>query len=197
MDMLSKYVSIAKIAYLKGKPIAQLLYYPEVVDPTGPRRGNVLVVHCIYNSFPWARRKRAAKKLMESLISEVKREAKYDFLITYVFETGEYYPQRLLFEKIGFKRIPRGGEGILLPLKGELTLEGTSASLWREPGEYCVRSEDKGKALIFYTPVCQFSYIFAYKAAQIIRELSLEIPIHLVNSWKQPEMYISRGETGL
>jgi hypothetical protein len=33
-DMLSKHDSIARIAYIEGKPVAQIMFYPERADPS-------------------------------------------------------------------------------------------------------------------------------------------------------------------
>jgi hypothetical protein len=48
--MLSKHGPIAKIAYIEGKPVVQIMFYPERADPSvSGARDYSTYLHCIYN----------------------------------------------------------------------------------------------------------------------------------------------------
>jgi len=194
IEMIEKYGSVAKIGYFKHKPVAQLLYYPAIADPRYKNKGkNVLFINCVYNPFREAQRKGVARALFNSLLEEVKD--KYNLIVTHAFVTGEYFSQKEFFLKMGFKPVPKGSPGDLyFPLKGEVPSIQV-LSVWKESkGRYEPRSSDRGRAMIFYSPVCEFSYIFASYAARIVRELCSDIPVTLLNYWKESEEFLSRGE---
>lgn len=73
LEMLKRYGPCTKIAYIDGRPVAQILFYPEEAIPsfTHQRRGIVLI-HCAYNPFPEAQGKGAGTALIESLIYDCK-----------------------------------------------------------------------------------------------------------------------------
>jgi len=58
--------------------------------------------------------------------------------------------------------------------------------------EYEPLPEDRGRAVILHSPVCQFSYPFAKKMEEQIREVAPNIPIDLINEWEKPEEAIKR-----
>jgi len=195
--MLGEYGSIAKVGYLGDRPVAQLLYYPEAADPTGYGRRDVLVVHCIYNPYPEAQGRGIARRMVEELLREAKAWRWCRFIVTHAFETGEHYSQRLFFEKMGFRRVPGGSpEDLYLPLRGGV-LEGGVASAWREGAVHEVFEDDRGRVIAFYTPVCQYGYAIAHRAAQLVREVDPHIPVELVNSWEMPGEYLARGRNWL
>lgn len=59
-------------------------------------------------------------------------------------------------------------------------------------GEYEPLPEDKGRAVIFYGPICQFSYQFAKRAEETIREVAPNIKIEMINEWEKPREAIKR-----
>jgi hypothetical protein len=59
-------------------------------------------------------------------------------------------------------------------------------------GEYVPLPEDNDKALIFYSLICQFSYQFANRVEEIIREVAPKIEIEMINVWEKPEESIKR-----
>ena len=54
-------------------------------------------------------------------------------------------------------------------------------------GEYEPLLEDKNKAVTFYGPTCQFSYQFAKRIEEIIKEVVPSIGIEMINEWEKPE----------
>jgi GNAT superfamily N-acetyltransferase len=194
LEMIRKYGSIAKIAYFKGKPVAQLLYYPASADPAMAKRDDILVLHCIFNPIKEAQQRGIAKLLVESLLNDVKKEGKYRFIVTHAFETGVFYSQREFLMKMGFKQIPSGSkEDLYYSVKGE-QMDINISSFWKsDAGEYKPLEEDKGIVLIFYSPVCQFSYVFSCRAAAIVREVNDKVPIRMLNYWEHINEYVKRG----
>ena len=193
IEILNKYHFIGKIAYIKDKPIAQIQYYPDEADPLGQKRSDIIVLHCIYNPNPKYQKKGIATKLVQSLITDLKRNNKYRFIASYAFETGEYLSQHKFLTQIGFK--PLNKEDVYYSLRGEELKNYRPFSIWRETREeYIPLQEDKGKAIIFYTPTCQVGYVFAYRTAQKLREIKPDISIKLVNYWRNPEELAKRGK---
>ena len=70
-NILEQQGSCAKIAYLDGNPVAQIVFCPEETIPfiNNPRK-DVIDILCIYNPFPEARRKGAAAALIKDLLDE-------------------------------------------------------------------------------------------------------------------------------
>jgi len=192
IEMIGRYGSVAKIEYFNERPAAQLLYYPAIADPRyGDEGEGVLVVNCIYNPFKEAQRKGIAKALFRSLLEEIK--GKYSLIVTHAFVTGEHFSQREFFLKMGFKPIPGRPPGDLyFSLTGDVA-DIQVLSIWGEPGgRYKPKSGDRGKAIVFYSPVCEFSYVFASHAARIVRELCRDMPVSILNYWKESEEFLSR-----
>lgn len=192
-DLLDRFGYVGKIAYVDGKAVAQLQYYPDEADPLGSGRQDIMVLHCVYNPNPQYQRKGIARKLVESLIEELKRKPLFRYIVSYAFETGEYFSQREFLLRMGFK--PLNGESVYYSLSGEELKGYVPFSLWRGSREkYVPISEDVGRALIFYSPACQFGYVFALRTAEELRKLASEIPVVLVNYWKKPEELKRRGK---
>jgi hypothetical protein len=53
------------------------------------------------------------------------------------------------------------------------------------------------KAIVFYGPVCQFSYQFARRTEAIIKEALPDIDVELTNEWEQPGEAIERKNSSL
>ena len=194
LHMLNNYGSVAKIGYFNDKPVAQIIYYPEIANPVGYMRENVLVLQCVYNPNPETQRKGMAKRLIKSLIDETKKIDKYDFIATYAFETGEYYSQREFLLKENFKPIINGDkEDLYYPLTGK-TLDRGIFNPWREPVQpYIPLKEDRNRAIIFYTPTCESSYVFAKKTYDVVKMVEPNLNITLINYWEKPREFLKRN----
>ncbi|MDH5753719.1 MAG: GNAT family N-acetyltransferase [Candidatus Bathyarchaeota archaeon] len=190
-EMLEKCGHCAKIAYYNEKPVAQILYYPEEADITKAfRRENVLVIDCIYNPTPEAQKLGIGTRLLYSVIEDARQRKTClgnkpcKFILAKAFNTGELLPMPEFYKKKGFLPTPEGNQ-LYLPIEGSY-----------EPvtpvGEYEPLLEDKDKAVIFYGPICQFSYQFAKRIEEILREVVPNIGIEMVNEWEKPEEAIKR-----
>lgn len=186
LEMLRKYGSIAKIAYYNDKPVAQILFFPETADVTKTSsRNNVLLINCIYNPAPEAQKKGIGTKLLQSLIQDAKHRRTClgnkpcSFLLAKAFNTGELLPMPEFYRKHGFIPSPEAGM-LFLPIEGKYETSPSS-------GEYKPLPEDRNKAIIFYGPICQFSFPFAKKIEEQIRMLTPQLEIKLINEWENPE----------
>jgi len=186
LTMLEKYGSCAKIGYYGDKPVAQVLYYPEKADMAKANtREDVLVISCIYNPASEAQKLGIGTMLLHSVVSDANRrrtclgDRPCKFILAKAFNTGEFLPMPEFYKKNGF--LPTDDAGLLW-----LRLEGEYEPAKR-PGEYKPLSEDANKAVIFYGPVCQFSFQFAKKIEEIIRETAPNIEIRMINEWENPE----------
>jgi GNAT superfamily N-acetyltransferase len=108
-EMLEKYGSCAKIAYYNGKPVAQILYYPEEADVTKvSKRKDVLMIDCIYNPMPEAQKLGIGTSLLRSLTQDAKQRKTYlgnrpcKFILAKAFNTGELLPMPEFYKKNGF-----------------------------------------------------------------------------------------------
>jgi GNAT superfamily N-acetyltransferase len=188
--MLNTYGPCAKIAYYNGKPAAQILYYPEEADLAKEfRREGVLIINCIYNPTSEAQKIGIGKRLLQEVIKEVKRKKSClgdkpcKFILAKAFSTGELFPMPEFYKKNGFLPTSEGSM-LYLPMEGMY-----------EPNpkvEYEPLKEDANKTIIFYGPICQFSYPFAKRIEQIIREVLPDIKIELISEWEKPEESIKR-----
>ena len=88
------------------------------------------------------------------------------------------------YKKNGFLSI---SEGNLLYLPIEGSYEPTPPV-----GDYEPLPEDRNKALVFYSPICQFSYQFAKRIEETIREVAPNIKIETINEWEKPEESMKR-----
>ena len=188
LEMLRTYGDVGLVAYFNGKSAAQLLTYPEKADPTSLKRENVLVINCIYNPLLEAQRKGIARTMVEKLIE--KARGKYEFLVTHAFETGEFLSQAEFFKRLGFREITK--EDLYYSFSGRKLKEPYSG-FWKEGEEYRRSDEDIGRIMIFYEPVCPFSYLWAYRAKEIVKEINLKLKIEVLNAWEHPEEFVSRG----
>lgn len=189
--MLNTYGPCAKIAYYNGKPAAQIFYYPEEADITKEsRREGVLIINCIYNPTPAAQKIGMGTRLLQEIIKEVKNKKSClgnkpcKFILAKAFNTGEMLPMPEFYKKNGFLPTTEGSM-LYLPVEGKYE---PSPKRKYEPLE-----EDRGKVIIFYGPICQFSYPFAKRIEQIIREVLPNIKIEMINEWEKPEESIQRN----
>ena len=191
-EMLKRYGPPAKIAYLNEKPVAQILFYPEEASPTSilSRKG-VIHLDCIYNSTPEARQLGISTKLLQSLVEDCQqgkgclRGTPCRFIVARTFDTGEALSLPQFYAKRGFKPSPTESGIMYLPIS-EPYQPGP------QQGEYEPLPEDRGRALVFYNPACEFSYSFAFRIAEAIKKVAPSVPIELINEWENPEESIRR-----
>jgi len=189
--MLKEYGSVAKIAYYDGKPAAQILYYPEEADITKAfKRENVLVIDCIYNPTEKAQKLGIGTKLLKDVIEDAKNRKTClgnkpcKFILAKAFSTGELLPLPDFYKKNGFLPEPQGN---LLYFSVEGSYEPA-----KPIGEYEPLPEDRNRALIFYSPLCQFSYQFARRIEEMIKEVAPRMEIEMINEWEKPQESMKR-----
>jgi hypothetical protein len=111
------------------------------------------------------------------------------FIIAKAFNTGEFLPLPDFYGKNNFLPTPDQTQAYL-PIEGNY-----------EPnpplGEYEPLAQDRNRAIVFYGPVCQFSYQFARRTEEIIAEVVPEIDVQLVNEWERPVEAIRRKNSSL
>jgi GNAT superfamily N-acetyltransferase len=190
-EMLKKYGPIAKIAYYNDKPVAQILFLPEEEDSTKAfKRENVLVINCIYNPTPEAQKLGIGTKLLQSIIQDAKQRKTClgskpcEFILAKAVNTGESLPMPEFYRKNGF--IPTPEDNVLCYSIGG-NYESTPTI-----GEYEPLPDDQNRAVVFYGPACQFSYPFAKKVEELIKEVAPDIPIEMINELEKPEESIKR-----
>lgn len=150
IEMLEEYGPVTKIAYLDGRPVAQLLFYPEEAIPyiPHPREGVVRLI-CVYNPFPEVRGKGVGSALLKSLINACGegltnlRGRSCRFISALPFNTGEGTPMEGFYTRNGFRR-----EG------DELYIEINGAYEPPVKLEYAPLPEDRGKAVVFHGQEC-------------------------------------------
>lgn len=187
LKMIREFGVCAKIAYLDDRPVGQMMFGPETSDPTDPNaREGVLYLQCIFVPFPEAQRKGVATALLNSLIEDCRERpeklglSECKFIVTHAFDTGLYLSQADFFRKRGFKNCPDGEPNDLyLPISGEYE---PKPKVRYEP-----LKEDANRAVIMYGSACQFGYVFAMRAYELIREVAPDLMISLTNVDERPE----------
>ena len=189
--MLDSYGPCVKLAYHREKLVAQILYFPESAEPCWAfRREGVLLIDCIYNPTPGAQRLGIGTMLLQSLIRDAKNrrtclgDRPCRFIVAKAFDTGEALPMHEFYR----------GKGFLPTLEGDLVylpVEGRYEPA--EPvGDYRPLPEDRGRAIILYRPVCQFSYPFAKRVESLIRGIAPELRTEVIDEWEKPQDSIKR-----
>jgi len=185
-NMLKQHSKIGKIAYLNDKPVGQIIYYPHHFDPLyWGLNGKAMIIHCIYCPFEWAQRKGVGTILLNSVIGEAKKQG-CDFTIVNAFDTGEFLPMPKFYMKRGFKKMQ--------DLKDHYYLSLSNKEPKLKPMECKRTSEDKNKAIVFYSCVCQFFYPFTLKIKKIILEVLPNYSVEVVNYWENPDLFLSKGK---
>ncbi len=193
LEMMDKYGPVTKIAYPNERPVAQILFYPENAIPfiAEPRR-DVVVLHCAYNPFPEAQGKGAITALVKSLVEDCRTGLRClggrrcRFITAVPFNTGEGIPLETFYAAKGFKRAPN-----------EMFVEVSAPYQPRSVEEYRPLPEDRGRAVTFYNPVCEWSYPFAVRVKELLNEVEPSLPVELIDEWRYPEESIKRGNHGL
>jgi GNAT superfamily N-acetyltransferase len=192
-EMLDAYGPCAKVAYYRGRPVAQILYFPEAADRTrATKREGVLTIHCTYNPVPGAQRMGIGKKLVNQVIEDAKQRRTClgnqpcRFIVARSFDTGEFLSLPKFYERCGFVPAAEAGKPVFyLPVEGAYE-PAVSA------GEYVPLEKDQGKVVIFYEPMCQFGYPFAKTIEKLVRDVAPNVRIEMINEWEHPRESIER-----
>jgi len=180
--MLTATGPCVKVAYIDGKPVAQLLFYPETSVPylLHPRAG-VVLLRCVYNPFKEAQGKGASTALIKDLIEECKqgprclKGGECSFIASEAFNTGEGVPMERLYESNGFKK-----------MDGEMAYKIAGKYTPPRKLRYTRSTEDEGKATVVYNPTCEYSYPSALRLRDLIAGTYPAMPVELVNQWEEP-----------
>ena len=189
LEFLEKHGSCTKIAYLNDKPVAQALFYPEESKPSikNPRK-QTLNLHCIYNPFDEARGKGVASALIKSLVNDCKmgnicfKGKPCSIICTKPFNTHEDRSLLDFYASKGFKYA-----------NDEMFLEISSSYEPRKPVDFLSLDEDKGRAIVFYNPMCEWSFPFALRIKDILSEVSPDLPVYIIDEWRSLEESFKRG----
>lgn len=192
LRMLEKYGPCGKIGYYGDKPVAQILYYPEEADAAkADRREGVLVINCVYNPSSETQKLGIGTRLLRSAVHDARQkqtclgDKPCRSILAKAFNTREFLPMPEFYRKNGF--LPTDDTDFMW-----LRLEGDCGPAKRAR-EYEPLSEDVNKAVIFYGPVCQFSFQFAKRIEEIILEVAPNVEIRMINEWEKPEESLKRG----
>ena len=189
LEMLERYGSCTKIAYIDEKPVAHIIFYPEEAMPFlhNPRK-DVVNIKCIYNSHPEARRKGAGAALLKALVDEGHSGLEClggrhcRFVVTRPFPHDRSIDD--FYEKYGFKHRwidrPWWLQEMFLEIKGKyvpMKIPGPSTLL------------DRGRTIILYNVGCEWGYYFAKTAGDLIQLKHPHHPVEIFDIWKEPEEY--------
>jgi GNAT superfamily N-acetyltransferase len=188
IDMLKQHRPCAKIAYLDGRPVAQIVFYPEETIPyiANPRK-DVVHLQCIYNPFPEAQRRGIGAALMKDLVDECKSGLSSlggrpcSFLVTKSFSHEGDLPLSEFYEKYGFRQ---GSQEMFLEIGGKY--------VERETREYRPLPEDHGRIIVLYNPACEWGSFLAYKVVELGHEIDPDLPVEIFNIWEKPEAFMKR-----
>ena len=189
IDMLEQHGPCAKIAYLDGRPVAQIEFCPEEAIPyiRDPRM-DVVDILCIYSPFPEAQRKGVATTLVKDLVDECDsgwsclggRSCR--FVVTLPFPSEGKLSLPKFYEKCGFRQ---GHKEMFLEIKGKYVL--------RDIPEYHPLPGDLDRTTILYNPACEWGYFYASKVEELIQEMDPDHPVEIYNIWERPEEYMKRS----
>ncbi len=191
-EMFQKWGTFAKIAYRGKSLVGQIHYHPVPEEKT-------TYIHCIYVPDKENWRKGIARKLLLSLMEEMKQpQVWFDHqpasaLVTRTFpgEKQGQYPARLFFADMGFKPVGKDPDFLYYPLKEGFVYQPLPV----KAPVYFPQEEDKGKAVIIYGPsFCPFSFVFLKKAEEAVKEVSPEISIRWISKTEEPEEVKKRGD---
>ena len=188
LDMLKKHGPCTKIAYLDGRTVAQIAFYPEETIPYihDPRK-DVVNLQCIYNPFPEAQRKGVGATLMKALVDECNTGLDClggrpcSFVVTRPFPHEGDLSFSEFYEKYGFRQGPQ-----------EMFLEIKEKYVPREIHEYLQLPEDRGRIIILYNPACEWGYFIAFKMKELLKGIDLVPSTEIFNIWERPEGFLKR-----
>ena len=188
IDMLDRHGPCAKIAYMDGKPVAQILFIPEETMPYihEPRK-DAVHLQCIYSPFPDTQRRGAAAALMRDLIDECETGLSSlggrpcSFLVTRPFAHEGDLSLSEFYGKYGFRQ---GSQEMFLEIK-----RGYAP---REACGYQPLPEDLEKTVILYNPLCEWGFYAAHKIREFVNGLDPGLPVEVFNIWDRPGEYLKR-----
>ena len=188
LDMLERHGPCAKIAYLDGTPVAQIVFYPEEAIPyiDDPRK-DAVHLQCIYNPFPKARRRAVGATLMKDLMDECRSGLSFlggrpcSFLVTKPFPHEGDLPLDEFYEKFGFRR---GSQEMFLEIVGKY--------VERETRDYRPFAEDRGRIIVIFNPACEWGPYLAFKVEELSHEIDPDLPVETFNIWESPEAFTMR-----
>ncbi|MEM3029881.1 MAG: GNAT family N-acetyltransferase [Thermoproteota archaeon] len=193
-DMLRRWGSVAKVAYLGETPAGFIQYVP-IPDE------RVVHITCIFVPRREHWRKGIGRRLLTSLIEDMRRPKEWFggepplALVTKPFpgEKPGQYPARSFFKDMGFKQVEANPNLLYYPLKQDFKYVPPE----QEEPNYFPQEDDKGKAVILYNPsFCPFSYFFLKKSEQEIEKAIPGISIRWINGSEEPEEIERRGISG-
>ncbi|MBC8385475.1 MAG: hypothetical protein H8E57_08165 [Candidatus Cloacimonetes bacterium] len=187
-NVLEKYGSFAKIAYLDSRPAGMLQYLPIPTE-------KIIKIKCVFVPQKENTRKGLAKLIIEDLINDMKKPKSYfdnnppNALIVEAFEVyGPVFPQAEFFKKMGFEQVSEDNPFLLYyPILDGFVYKP-------ETTEFITQDEDKGKAVIFFDPSCPFGVYFFEEMMRSILEIAPEIPIRKINEFAEREEVAKRGK---
>jgi len=188
LDMLEQSGPCVKIAYMDGRPVAQIVFFPEEMMPyiDDPRK-DVVNLQCIYSPFPEDQRKGVGAALMKDLVDECKSGLSSlggrpcSFLVTRPFPHEGDLSLSEFYEKYGFRQ---GAQEMFLEIRGKYVATETR--------EYRPLSEDRGRIIVLYNPACEWGCFLAYKVKELGRGIDPDLPVEIFNIWERPEAFVKR-----
>lgn len=186
-QIMKRYGSVAKLAYLDSKPVGLIQYQPNPEE-------RVVEIACVFVPEKENLRKGIGESLLGALMEEMKKPQpalKNDVplaFVTWAFEVPGRYSQHEFFQKMGFKRVKEDDPFLLYyPIK--------KGYVYRHKGEkFIPQKEDRGKAMIFYDPSCPFSIYFSEKIKESVREVAPDAHIRMINRFEESEEVKKRGQ---
>jgi GNAT superfamily N-acetyltransferase len=185
-ETLREHGPFTKVAYLDGKPVSQIMYYPEAALPyiSGSRVG-VIRIECVYSR---VQSRGAGSGLLRDLVNEARkgieslRGEPCRFLVTEPFSTGEGLDLKEFYKRNGFRE---GEDEMYLEIHGDYEP--------RKKPEYTPLEEDAGRAVVFYNVNCEYSVGFAEGVKRLIHEIAQGYPVDIINMWRAPLESSRRG----
>ncbi len=190
-DMLKRWGSVAKIAYV-GEAPAGLIQYAPVPDEM------VVRIICIFVPYREHWRKGIGRRLLNSLIEDMRRPKSWfggkppSALVAKPFpgEKPGQYPARNFFIDMGFKQVEEDPSLFYYPLKHGFVYRPVK----RSGPNYVPQDDDKGKVVIIYSPsFCPWSYLFLKRSGQEIEKAVQGVCIRWINSSEEPNEAEKRG----
>ncbi|MEM3712933.1 MAG: GNAT family N-acetyltransferase [Thermoproteota archaeon] len=190
-NMLRRWGSVAKVAYLEETPVGFIQYVP-ISDE------KVVRITCIFVPSREHWRKGIGRRLLNSLIEDMRRPKEWfggessSALIARPFsgEKPGQYPARSFFKDMGFKQVEDDPDLLYYPLKQGFSYQPVK----KRESTYLPQDDDRGKVVVMYAPsFCPFSYLFLKKAVQEIEKTVQGLHVRWINSWEEPAEAEKRG----
>jgi len=185
-EMLDRWGSFAKIAYLDDDPVGMIQYRPVLEE-------RVVAIDCIYVPPGKSMRKGVASRLFASLMADVNRPMIWFdnrpplALVVNTFEGGSHdqYTAREFFTRKGFIQIGRDPDDLVYPLETGYVYQHVEEKV----AVYVPQEEDRGRAILVCGPnMCPATYpFFSKKMERYIQQVCPEVPIAWLDAAREPE----------